>query len=1178
MSERSSAGPCVFASTRGTLEQRLTAGRFARAWLVRCFALLLVSIACMHAASGWAQGLLDLPSLPLNGIGRVEAIAVQADGKIIIGGAFTYVDAAGDVRINIARFNANGTLDTTFNFKATSVVDALAIVGNTLYIGGDFTGFSLVGGASTLRNRLAAVDLGTLTITAWDPDADGEVFVLAASGTTLYAGGRFTFVSGTQRIGAAAFNTSAGGALNGWDPEPRDGGAPGPVFQSVIYALVPFGGSIYVGGTFTQIGGLSTPVARDNIAAVDPVNGLATSWDPVASNGGGTAIVRSIVPTASVVYLGGQFSGLNGVSSPFAQRLGIGAVSTSAGVATAFNPGVFTGFGTVRAMTLDGSTLYAGGEFTAIGGATRNHAAGLDTATPAITALTRVSSVATANVASTVGLANGNTITIVGASPSAYNGVQGPITIVDLTHFTFPIAGNPTTPATGSITYANNNDATAFNPNLDGDVHSMALTVPSTSLLLGGSFVRANNAANPAFGGFSKTSGATTIAGYVYDTAAVWSLVRHPNGKTIVAGDYFMNVGGVLYRSLARLNADDTLDTGWNPLVDGQVVTADLGPIILPATEPDTVLIGGTFANVGSTAKARLAAVNLTTGLATAFDANVNSAVNKVIVDGTTAYIGGRFTSVGSTSRNFVAAVNATTGALQSWYPSGGADDFVETLALDASNVYLGGSFFTVGGQTRFNVAKVAKASSIVDPWNPGTNEKVFGITWWGQHRLCLGQLQSASTVRCRAPVRVSATTGAVLPWNPNPDFIVLKVVPSPTAANTSTFAGAFINVGATQVGNAAAVDATTGAVKPWFPLMNDAVYDLLPDATRVMLSGVFVNSALVPRLSLAAFSNSGVPDPPTGVTATPGSSSVSVSFTPPVNDGGSAITGYTVTSTPGVGGGTRRPAARRPRISSQASRRTPRTPSGVVATQRHRIRARAFRAIERGAAQCGSRVHPRHALPADGYAQRGGSLGAKTGPQLFGQRLGAHRSSGRQSRRLRHPVRIRRPGADAHRGAADAGRQPHRVCGGNRLAVCELAQFPRRADHCQHDPRAHDTWHRRQLLALPQQRWPDAGRGRCRRLFLAVPGGRLRQDPTSAVDRRGRQRNRDGELRCRLRPCRRRLQRRHGECHYLARSQEHGQRSGLQLQRTQQLRIIRYGDDRYLVLSPGWPLIRRMK
>src|SRR5947208_12378969 len=76
----------------------------------------------------------------------VEAIAVQPDGKIVIGGQFTSYN--GDTAARIMRLNADGTRDTTFNASGTgsnSIVDkvpaaALQPAGKTTSAGG-FTSY-----------------------------------------------------------------------------------------------------------------------------------------------------------------------------------------------------------------------------------------------------------------------------------------------------------------------------------------------------------------------------------------------------------------------------------------------------------------------------------------------------------------------------------------------------------------------------------------------------------------------------------------------------------------------------------------------------------------------------------------------------------------------------------------------------------------------------------------------------------------------------------------------------------------------------------------------------------------------------------------------------------------------------------------------------------------------------
>jgi len=55
----------------------------------------------------------------------LHSIAVQADGKILVGGEFTTIGGA--ARNRIARLNADGTLDTAFNPDANNYVSSIAV-------------------------------------------------------------------------------------------------------------------------------------------------------------------------------------------------------------------------------------------------------------------------------------------------------------------------------------------------------------------------------------------------------------------------------------------------------------------------------------------------------------------------------------------------------------------------------------------------------------------------------------------------------------------------------------------------------------------------------------------------------------------------------------------------------------------------------------------------------------------------------------------------------------------------------------------------------------------------------------------------------------------------------------------------------------------------------------------
>ncbi|MFL5765672.1 MAG: T9SS type A sorting domain-containing protein [Bacteroidia bacterium] len=106
-----------------------------------------------------SDGTLDTAFSPGTGPNNyTRAVAMQSDGKIIIAGAFTSCN--GTSRNCIARLNADGTLDTTFNpgAGASSTVNTAALQNDgKIIIAGIFSSYD-----GTIRNRIARI-LGDLT-------------------------------------------------------------------------------------------------------------------------------------------------------------------------------------------------------------------------------------------------------------------------------------------------------------------------------------------------------------------------------------------------------------------------------------------------------------------------------------------------------------------------------------------------------------------------------------------------------------------------------------------------------------------------------------------------------------------------------------------------------------------------------------------------------------------------------------------------------------------------------------------------------------------------------------------------------------------------------------------------------------------------------------------------------
>jgi hypothetical protein len=222
------------------------------------------------------------------GIAVVVLIVVAGLVPLLTGGAGASDEPAHWQQAPLASWRVDGTASTTL------------VVGNTVYVGGDFSTVRSPNGATVVtRNNLAAFDLATGALrTDFQANTNGIVRTLVASGSTLYVGGSFTTIRGVSRGRLAAVDRTTGAVATSFAADAN----------SNVYTLALGPGRLYVGGSFTTIRGS----ARSRLASVDPTSGAVTSYAP---NPNGTVLSLATSPSGDRVYAGGTFSTVGGASN-----------------------------------------------------------------------------------------------------------------------------------------------------------------------------------------------------------------------------------------------------------------------------------------------------------------------------------------------------------------------------------------------------------------------------------------------------------------------------------------------------------------------------------------------------------------------------------------------------------------------------------------------------------------------------------------------------------------------------------------------------------------------------------------------------------------------------------------------------------------------------------------------
>lgn len=652
----------------------------------------------------------------------VHTLAIQTDGKILVGGAFTTF--AGELRSYLARVSSAGTLDASFNPGASGTVKTMAVqTDGKILVGGEFAA-SLGGQVRTFIGRLNAD--GSLD-TSFNPTVDGFVHALAVqTDGKILMGGDFTTIGGAGRARIARLNA---------DGSPDFAFVVTNANNTVSSLAIQADGKILVGGVFTTIGGQD----RNRIARLTTDGSVDTNFNPNADN----PVNAIAVQPDGKILVGGTFTTLGVTARPRIGRLNLdGTVDTAFAPTDGANATV-----SALAVQADGNVL-AGGVFTKIGNVDRNH----------------------------IGRLYPDGRTDQNFTPEASASIYG---IAMQTNGNILVGGPFTSLQTGAdvrqhIACVHNDGSTdtAFNPGAGSDVYSLA--VQSNGLIIAaGIFNTLTGVVHPYLGRLN-TDGTLDATLNLAPDGSVCALAMQSDGKIVVGGN-FTTLGGQARNYLGRINADGSLDLSFNPgavglIVDTLTIQPD-GKILVggwitklagedrsylgrlnadgsldTAFNPGAdgivysmvlqtdgkILVGGVFNTLGGQPCNRLGRLNSDGSLDTSFDPNLNGSVNTIMLqaDGK-ILIGGTFTTVGAVpvARKYIARLNADGSLDTSFDLTDGASNTVYSLALqNDGKIIAGGGFATIGGKARKCLARIANTEAALQSLsvsNTGT-----AVTW----------------------------------------------------------------------------------------------------------------------------------------------------------------------------------------------------------------------------------------------------------------------------------------------------------------------------------------------------------------------------------------------------------------------------------------------------------------
>lgn len=654
-----------------------------------------------------------------------------------------------------------------------AVKDIAVAVDGTVYLAGEFTSLAVPhGGGAVLDAATGRRDFAF--------SIDGGVYAAVADGQGgWYVGGRFKRVNGVARQNLAhlladdsldpAFDIAIGDA------------------DANVEALLLHNGHLYVGGTFTTVGGQT----RKNLAAIDLTTGAVTAWAPDPDQ-----VVVAFAAQADRIYVGGNFTTLSGNNVTGAERRAVAAFDLAGNLldwSHTFEHTFTSSRHTIKAFAMDGSgRLWVGGWFGKVDGR------GCETLV-AFLPDGRLDpnwqcSTGSNNARGVEALVlTGNTLYAGGWDSAVYTGVYPRMLAVDAA--TGATIGSLPTPEVQGVTALaydgsqlivgglsrtagammalelNSSAQTVWQQMLPGNIRVLAST--GGRLFAGGEITAWRGREIPRGHAAALSSDGRLLSWSPNTNQTVDRLAV--TGTAVYLMGSFSTAQGTNGTAIERngLAAFDTAGTllDWNPGASGQIPSAQIHALL---HANGALYVGGGFTEFAGQ-ECKYAATVAADGTAQCWPNEPDGPVRALEADDAgNVFVGGKFTQLGASPGLNLAAVDSAGNVRADWKVD--ASDWVTALARSGTTLYVGGGFETLNALPRPHLAAVSTTDGAVyafsQPINVGistADQLVHRMRVVGPHVIVAGNFSHIGGLARNGLLALSGSDLGLRDWNPAP-------------------------------------------------------------------------------------------------------------------------------------------------------------------------------------------------------------------------------------------------------------------------------------------------------------------------------------------------------------------------------------------------------------------------